>query len=213
MPTSVPPRLQTSTTPNHHDGAPRARKAKATKKVMNPTPARSTAMLVAAMRMEMACSSLSARTRAAAVATRVGLGMRTQAMAAAAKATAARRTTHGPPRNPTLRMITPGMAAANPARTDSTARRELAVTSSRSSGTVMGTSALLVTMWAFDSTSTPKASGNSHRLWRWLAIERQIRARLAEPAMRIRRRPAGVRSRTGPRKGATTAKGAMVRSR
>ena len=68
-------------------------------------------------------------------------------------------------------------------------------------------------MWALESTSTPKASGNSQRLWRCPAIERQISTRLPEAAMSISRRPAGLRSRMGPRKGATTANGAMVSSR
>ena len=58
LPTSVPTRLAASTTPNHHDGRPWERKAKATKNVRNPTAARRTAMAVAAMRTVMAWSSL-----------------------------------------------------------------------------------------------------------------------------------------------------------
>ena len=190
-----------------------ARKAKATKKVRNPTAPRSTAMPVAAIRMVMAWSSISALKLGSPASDLGVLGIRAPAMAAAANTTAASRTTHGPPRKPTFNTMMPGTAARNPARTESTASRELAVTSSRSSGTVMGTRALLVTLWAFDSTSTPKARGNSHRLCSSAAINRQIRARTPEAAMKINRRPAGVRSRTGPRNGATTANGAMVSRR
>jgi hypothetical protein len=134
-------------------------------------------------------------------------------MAVAAKATAARRTTHGPPRNPTFSTITPGTAAMNPASTDSTASRELAATSSPSPDTVPGTRALLVTMWVLESTSTAKASGKSMRLSRWAAIETQTTARVAALAMMRARRPPRLRSITGDSSGATTANGATVSSR
>jgi hypothetical protein len=98
------------------------------------------------------------------------------------------------------------------------ASRELAVTSSPSSRTSAGTSALLATCAPFPSTSTPKASGYTIRpsgaaLLMYCAIPMHNSARPAAATIMSIRRPPLDRSSTGPRMGATIAKGAMVSSR
>ena len=60
-PRKDPTMLAARTTPNHHAGASSCRKAKATRKVRKPTMPRSTAMAVADMRTDGACSSASPR--------------------------------------------------------------------------------------------------------------------------------------------------------
>ncbi len=166
------------------------------------------------MRTEAACSSASATsTEGSRSSPATGRARRKPARAVHAKVRAARRTVQGAPRKPSFSTMTPGMAAMKPASTDSTASRELADTSSPWPSTVPGTRALLVTMWVFDSTSTANASGNRSRLSRWVAIDRQTTARVAALAMTRARRPPRLRSITGERRGATTAKGATVSSR
>jgi hypothetical protein len=211
-PRNDPTMLVARTTPNHHAGASSLRRLKATRKVRNPTTARSTPMAVAAMRTDAACSSASAAAgMAMRSAPRGGRVSRNPAMAVAAKVRAARRTTQGAPR--VLRTMIPGTEAAKPASTDSTASRALAATSSPSVATVLGTRALLVTMWALDSTRTANASGKSISPSRWPAIDRQTTARVAAPAITRARRPPRLRSMTGDSRGATTANGATVSSR
>jgi hypothetical protein len=96
---------------------------------------------------------------------------------------------------------------------DSSDRRELARTSSPSACTTPGTSADLATLYAFDSTSTENASGNSSRLSRWLIISTQMAARPALAPTTTQRRPPRTRSSHGPINGATTENGAIVSAR
>jgi hypothetical protein len=98
------------------------------------------------------------------------------------------------------------------------ARREFAFTSSASSRTKAGTSALFATCAPLPSTSTPNASGYTMSpagagLLMYCAIPRQRSARPAAARIISIRRPPLERSRAGPRMGATIANGAMVSSR
>src|SRR5207302_3203283 len=124
------------------------------------------------------------------------------------------RSTQDAPRNEVFRIAAPGPAMTNPAITEMTARRELASTSATSAFTTDGTSALLVMVYAFDSTSRPNASGYSQiGLSRWRAIEKQMNVRPSALMITSVRRPARLRSSIGPRTGATTANGAIVSTR
>ena len=64
-----------------------------------------------------------------------------------------------------------------------------------------GTSALLVTLCTFESTSAPKASGYSARPFTCAAITRHSTARAAMAAANVSRRPPRVLSRSGPNTG------------
>jgi hypothetical protein len=63
------------------------------------------------------------------------------------------------------------------------------------------------------STRMANASGNSRFEDRSPIITRHSRARRALPPMMMKRRPPLARSSAGPMSGATTANGAMVKSR
>ena len=106
-----------------------------------------------------------------------------------------------------------GMAATNPTRPATAPSLALASTSSPSWRTTVGTSALLATAYDRPSTRATKASGNSKRLSSLKAINRLTTTRPDATATTIIRRPPLIRSMAGPRKGATMAKGATVKSR
>ena len=94
--------------------------------------------------------------------------------------------------------------ATMPPRMLMKASREFASTSSPLFLITPGTSALLVTLCAFDSTSAPNASGYSASRCTCAAMTRHSTARAAIVAANIRRRPPRVRSSSGPNTGATT---------
>ena len=91
----------------------------------------------------------------------------------------------------------------------------MAVTSSASSFTSAGTSALLAIALPFWRTSTPNASGYTSRpsgagLLMYIARATHSTARPAADAIRKRRRPPFMRSSAGPSTGATITNGVMV---
>ncbi len=130
--------------------------------------------------------------------------------------TMSRRRTHAPPRVSSTMMA--GTDATRLASDESRPSRALADASSLPPGrseapTTRGTREPLVTRYTFDSTSMANASGNSRRLPRSPARTRQMAARQAVDTTTVARRAPRLRSMIGPRKGATTAKGAMVSRR
>jgi hypothetical protein len=138
-------------------------------------------------------------------------GMPSAVITPMAKIADASRSTHAP--LVSLRIAAAGSPPAIPAITLISARREFASTSSSSLSTTDGTSALFAIACDFESTSVPNASGYRSRPLRLSAINRHSTARPAH-ATEIRiRRPPRVRSRNGPRNGAITANGAMVKRR
>ena len=106
-----------------------------------------------------------------------------------------------------------GMPPIAPAAMLMSARREFAVTSAASSGTIAGTSALFATWCPLASTSTPNANGKSSSVLTFPAIRTHNPARPKHPALIKVRRPPRLRSRRGPMTGATSAKGATVSNR
>ncbi len=205
--------LAATARPSQTLATPSRRNEKAMWKARKPTTPRSTAIEVAARTIpgannpaeEAGVAPSSGATPSPRRSTRT-----TEAMAPAPKTTAASRSTQAGPRNGSLRTSTAGAAAANPAREASTARRLLARTSSSSRPTVALTRAALATPWALDRTSRQKTRGNRARPCTASAAKMASTARPAAAPSAMRRRPLARRSMKGPRKGATTAKGAMV---
>ena len=113
----------------------------------------------------------------------------------------------------TFKAMIPGMAATNPTTPDNKESLAFASTSSSSLSTTVGTSALFVTWYAFESTRKRNASGNSSNESTSSIMKAQTTARSPLPTMTASRRPPECRSRIGPINGATTANGATVSSR
>ena len=125
--------------------------------------------------------------------------------------TMAKPTIHsGPPSHPRMATGMPAATPANPVMIDSF---ELASTSSWSSFTVVGTTALLAIPYALPNTSIPSATGKRTRSSRFRIMNSPTRTRDAAITMIIRRRPLAARSSAGPMNGAITANGAIVSTR
>ena len=205
-----PSALTASTAPKNQVGCLPAFSPNATRKVRNPTPARSNAIAVPASTMLGACSSA----RSSAVSgcgLRWPRGIRSASTPATPNTIAAATSTHSAPVS--LRMSAAGIPPTAPAAMLISASRELAVTRAASSWTIAGTSALFATWWPLARTSTPKASGKSSRPLTLPAMRTQSPARPKHPKLMSVRRPLRLRSRSGPITGATSANGATVSSR
>jgi hypothetical protein len=118
------------------------------------------------------------------------------------------RSTHSGPASRSTAI--PGTAATKPTTTEPMASLELASTSSSGWSTAAGTNELFATEYAFDSTRWVKAAGNSSSPSTTAAMASAPAARPTDDPITITRRPRRDPSMAGPRKGATTANGAMV---
>ena len=93
--------------------------------------------------------------------------------------------------------------------------RALAVTRLSEAGSSRGVTELRVIEYAFCSTSTPKAAGNRVTGSPVTApdMAQHSRPRASNVPIRMYRRPCRTRSSMGPMNGASSANGAMVRTR
>ena len=188
------------------------RRAKASRKVTNPTTQRRVPMADEADSTPALRSSAFSSTPSG-VSAMVVTGTRREATADAPKTRA--HTNATAPGENAQRIRAPGRPAANAAMPESSCNFEFASTSAWSPCTTVGTIAALATEYDLARTSITKAWGNSSRLSD-PTLETIRSATIARPTVEpisIQRRPPFARSMAGPMNGPTTANGAMVNSR